>query len=110
MPPLMQLKNIHFSIGDQSIINHINLSINAGDFIVILGGNGSGKSTLLKLINRTYPLTSGEILFNDQLIKQGAQKPSYTTALTDSLNMKMAPTEPRATASGSHERKIHFQE
>src|SRR3990167_6691893 len=73
MSPLMQLKNIHFSISNQQIINDITLTINPGDFIVMLGSNGSGKSTLLKLINQTYQPTSGEIIFNDQPIKQYTQ-------------------------------------
>lgn len=74
MKPLIQLKNISFSIGEKKIIDNINLSIFSGDFVVILGGNGSGKSTLLKLINQTYPCTSGEILLNDQPIKQYPKK------------------------------------
>lgn len=74
MSSFMQLKNIHFSISEKSIINNINLSIDPGDFIVILGGNGSGKSTLLKLINQTYQPTSGQILLGDQPIQQYTPK------------------------------------
>jgi len=50
MPPLIAIKNLYFSYGDQLVLEDINLEINAGDFLAVLGPNGSGKSTLLKLI------------------------------------------------------------
>lgn len=80
MQPLISLKNICFSIGEKNIINHINLSVNSGDFIVVLGGNGSGKSTLLKLINKTYRCSSGDILFpgNSKIV-------TLTQFITDSI-------------------------
>ncbi|OGT45800.1 MAG: hypothetical protein A3E82_07185 [Gammaproteobacteria bacterium RIFCSPHIGHO2_12_FULL_38_11] len=69
MKPLIELKNATFAVNkDRNIINNISTVIYPGDFVVILGGNGSGKSTLLKLINRTYPLSSGEINLKDKSI------------------------------------------
>ncbi|MCX7126113.1 MAG: ATP-binding cassette domain-containing protein [Gammaproteobacteria bacterium] len=69
MQPLIEFKNTVFSANaDRKIINNISTYIYPGDFVVILGGNGSGKSTLLKLINRTYPLSSGEINFKNKPI------------------------------------------
>lgn len=69
MHPLIQFNNTTFSLNaDRKIINHFSTKIYPGDFVVILGGNGSGKSTLLKLINRTYPLSSGEIFFKNKSI------------------------------------------
>lgn len=80
MKPLIHLKNIHFTIGEKHIINNITLSINPGDFVVVLGGNGSGKSTLLKLINKTYRCTSGNILF-----PENANIVTLTQFISDSL-------------------------
>lgn len=69
MQPLIELKNVHFS-PDQSknIIQDVSININAGDFIVILGGNGSGKSSLLKLLNQTYKPTQGTLLLKNKSI------------------------------------------
>lgn len=80
MTPSIQLNKVNFIIGEKHIINNINLSINPGDFVVVLGGNGSGKSTLLKLINQTYRCTSGEI----QLPKN-SKIVTLTQFITDSI-------------------------
>lgn len=80
MKPLLTLNNISFSVGEKQIINHVNLSINTGDFVVILGGNGSGKSTLLKLINHTYHQTTGAIT-----ITGNAKIVTLTQFISDSL-------------------------
>ena len=74
MPPLIEFKQVGFSIGDRKIIDHLNLSVDAHEFVVILGGNGSGKSTLIKLINQTYRHTNGDIFFKQKPIEQ------YTSA------------------------------
>ena len=61
MPPLIAIKNLYFSYGDQLVLEDINLEINAGDFLAVLGPNGSGKSTLLKLILGLLEPQKGEI-------------------------------------------------
>jgi len=65
---LLSIKNLCKSYGEQTILKNINLSVNKGDIIGIIGATGSGKSTLLKTINHLDPPTSGEIRFSDQLI------------------------------------------
>lgn len=50
---------------DKIAINHLNLIINSGEKIGIVGINGSGKSTLIKLLLRFYDVTNGIILIND---------------------------------------------
>lgn len=47
------------------IMDHLNLTIEAGDFVTILGGNGAGKSTLFNSISGKMLLTSGEITLDD---------------------------------------------
>ncbi|MFD3445403.1 phosphonate ABC transporter ATP-binding protein [Microbacteriaceae bacterium 4G12] len=49
-------------------LNHINLKIDKGEFIVIVGLSGAGKSTLLRSINRLHEITEGEILIDGQSI------------------------------------------
>lgn len=56
--------------GNKDALKHINLKINAGDKIAIVGYNGAGKTTLIKLIMRLYDPTEGEILYNGVNIKE----------------------------------------
>jgi ABC-type multidrug transport system fused ATPase/permease subunit len=55
---------------NENVLKNINLQINDGDQIALIGSSGSGKSTLIKLIPRLYEVNSGEILLNGQNIKQ----------------------------------------
>lgn len=48
------------------LLNDIDLSIEQGQFITVLGGNGAGKSTLFNTISGTMPLTAGKILIHDR--------------------------------------------
>ncbi|MDR0426654.1 MAG: ABC transporter ATP-binding protein [Clostridiales bacterium] len=52
------------TVNEKRAIAGVDLSVEEGDFITVIGGNGAGKSTLLNLISGTYPLDSGEILLN----------------------------------------------
>lgn len=49
---------------DRLALNGINLKINEGDFVTIIGGNGSGKSTLMNSISGVFPLDEGTIKIN----------------------------------------------
>ena len=60
-------KSISNGPSEQKILlNKVNLSINEGDFITVLGGNGAGKSTLFNTIAGTLSLTSGKIMIKDK--------------------------------------------
>lgn len=67
---LIELKNIHrnFLVGEQTVhaLDDINLSIQAGEYISIMGPSGSGKSTLLNLIGLLDSATEGTYLLNQQ--------------------------------------------
>ena len=49
------------TINEKKALNGINLTLNDGDFVTVIGGNGAGKSTLLNLIAGVYPLDQGTI-------------------------------------------------
>ncbi|MDY0395361.1 phosphonate ABC transporter ATP-binding protein [Virgibacillus halophilus] len=49
-------------------LNNVNLKLDKGDFVVIVGLSGAGKSTLLRSINRLHEITEGEILIDDKSI------------------------------------------
>lgn len=55
------LRNVALGYGGNAVIENVNLSINAGDFLVIGGPNGGGKSTLLRGISGLIPPMAGSI-------------------------------------------------
>lgn len=60
----IELKNLSKSFGDKEVLCDVNLTIEKGEFVAIIGKSGSGKSTLLRLVSNLEPLTSGELLFD----------------------------------------------
>ena len=64
-------KNVDFLYADSGIkaLKNFNLDVQAGQSVAILGTTGSGKSTIANLITRMYDATGGEILIDDQPIK-----------------------------------------
>ncbi len=65
---LLEIKNLHASVGDKEILKGLNLTIEEGQVHAIMGPNGCGKSTLSAVIagNPAYTVTEGEILFKGQ--------------------------------------------
>ncbi|MCC6290144.1 MAG: ATP-binding cassette domain-containing protein, partial [Chitinophagaceae bacterium] len=66
------LRNVNFSYDDISILRNINLIIEKGKTLALVGSSGSGKSTLADLIPRFHDATSGEVLIDDVNIKDYA--------------------------------------
>lgn len=62
---LLEIKNLHATVGGVEILKGINLTIDAGEVHSIMGPNGSGKSTLAQVLARreSYEVTQGEILY-----------------------------------------------
>lgn len=56
------------SVNEILALDDISLSVSEGDFITVIGSNGAGKSTLLNCLAGTYPIESGEIEVDGQLI------------------------------------------
>ena len=66
---MLQLKNIHktFNLGtinEKAALNGVNLVLNEGDFVTVIGGNGAGKSTTLNAIAGVWPIDEGSILID----------------------------------------------
>src|SRR5688500_1518008 len=59
--PLVQFKNVSVSLSDNPIISDLNLTVQRGETLVLLGESGCGKTTTLKLVNRLLTPTSGEV-------------------------------------------------
>lgn len=67
---MLKLENVHqkFEVGtvnEKHVLHGIDLNVNEGDFITIIGGNGAGKSTMLNAISGSNMITSGKILIDN---------------------------------------------
>ncbi|GBG05259.1 phosphonate ABC transporter ATP-binding protein [Lactobacillus rodentium] len=73
--PMIQLKNVTkvYPNGTRGL-NNINLEINKGEFVVVVGLSGAGKSTLLRSINRLQDISDGDILIDGQSITHAKGK------------------------------------
>ena len=58
---IIELKNLGFDYGEGWIFHKLNIEIEEGDFVAVIGANGAGKSTLLKMLAHIVPPTSGTI-------------------------------------------------
>ena len=66
---MLKIKKLSASIEDKEILNKINLTINKGEFHVIMGTNGTGKSTLANILaGKEHYNVAGDILFNNKSI------------------------------------------
>lgn len=65
---MLQVKNLHVSYGSIRALKGIDLSVNDGEIVSVLGANGSGKSTLLRAITGLVNVQEGEIVFEGQII------------------------------------------
>ena len=69
--------SFHYPGIDRNVINHVDLTIHAGETIVIVGLNGAGKTTLIKLLTRLYDPTEGMILLDGHDIREYDLKELY---------------------------------
>ena len=69
---IIELKNIHKFFGQEKnkvhVLKGINLSIQKGDFVAILGHNGSGKSTLMNIVGCLDRATKGEFILDGHMV------------------------------------------
>jgi glutamate transport system ATP-binding protein len=62
--PLLALEEVNKTFGDLHVLRDVNLSMDRGEVLVVVGPSGGGKSTLCRTINRLEPIDSGRILFD----------------------------------------------
>ena len=107
MAEMLKLGNIHKTfnpgtINEKIALNGVNLTLNEGDFVTVIGGNGAGKSTTLNAIAGVWPIDSGKIYIGgDDVTKLSEHKrakylgrvfqdPMTGTATTMSIEENMA--------------------
>ena len=107
MAEMLKLDNIHKTfnpgtINEKIALNGVNLTLNEGDFVTVIGGNGAGKSTTLNASAGVWPIDSGKIYIGgDDVTKLSEHKrakylgrvfqdPMTGTATTMSIEENMA--------------------
>ncbi len=67
--PVIQIKGLQKSFGSVDVLKGIDMEVNAGEVVAIIGSSGSGKSTMLRCINLLETPTGGEILWHGRNIQ-----------------------------------------
>ncbi|MDE6751687.1 MAG: ATP-binding cassette domain-containing protein [Eubacterium sp.] len=68
---MLEIKSVYKTfnpgtVNEKRALNGIDLTLNEGDFVTVIGGNGAGKSTMLNMIAGVYPVDSGKIIIDGQ--------------------------------------------
>ena len=68
--PLVRLSSVNKWFGDLHVLQDVDLTIDRGEVVVVIGPSGSGKSTLCRAINRLEPIDQGEIAIDGQRLPE----------------------------------------
>lgn len=127
---MLKLKDVYKTfnrgtVNEKKAIDGLNLTLEDGDFVTVIGGNGAGKSTTLNLIAGVYPVDSGKIVLNGltlnslpehkraRFLGRVFQDPMRGTAATMGIEENLALAYRRGRARGlghgitNEERKIY---
>ena len=69
MEKVFEVHDLSYTVGDKEILKHINLEIEKGKYITVIGPSGSGKSTLMRILASMISATSGEVIFDGKRIE-----------------------------------------
>lgn len=66
---MLEIKNVHKTfnpgtVNEKKALNGVDLVLNEGDFVTVIGGNGAGKSTMLNMVAGVYPVDCGSIIID----------------------------------------------
>ncbi|MDD6306550.1 MAG: ABC transporter ATP-binding protein [Clostridiales bacterium] len=87
MSTLIECKDLTKTYGKKTALDHINLSIEGGHIIGLLGPNGSGKTTLIKILNGLLTPTSGSLYYREEAI--GVDSKKHISYLPDHTYLNM---------------------
>ena len=94
---LLQIKSAEFRFGDATIFRNVDLNVNEGECIGIVGANGAGKSTLLNCIVGELTLFDGQIIYKNGLtvgyLRQNCDFMSANTLFDEMMTVFCKQTE-----------------
>jgi len=67
---ILEIRDVSCALGGRPVLRHIDLKVEEGETVVLLGRSGSGKTTLLKTINGLAPVSAGEVRFEGRAAVQ----------------------------------------
>ena len=114
---MLEIRNVHktFNLGtinEKHALNGVDLKLDEGDFVTVIGGNGAGKSTMLNAVAGTWPVDEGSILIDGvdvtglpefkraSFLGRVFQDPMTGTATTMSIEENMAIAARRGQSRG----------
>ena len=66
----IEYKNISMAYGEKEIVHNLNLTVDQGEFVTLIGSSGCGKTTILKMVNGLLAPTAGEIFVEGKSTKE----------------------------------------
>ncbi|MGN1019715.1 MAG: amino acid ABC transporter ATP-binding protein [Aristaeellaceae bacterium] len=87
---MIQLTNVHKSFGDLEVLKGINLTVEKGEKLVIIGPSGSGKSTMIRCMNGLESVTSGQVSIDGHTMTQknrAALNRQYSSMVFQQFNL-----------------------
>lgn len=69
--PLIELSEVSVAFGRRPVLNDVNFTVDAGDFVAITGPNGGGKTTLLRIILKLLRPDSGRVTYSEPSMRIG---------------------------------------
>src|SRR5699024_10800515 len=109
--PVFELKNIDYYLENKKVLENINININKGQYLAIVGPNGTGNSTLIKIIFGLLPFHNGEVLVDGKIYngKQSLYKISYVSKKAQAFKAGFSASVKDVVMSGLTKRKKLFQ-
>jgi zinc/manganese transport system ATP-binding protein len=77
LPPVVEFRDATVAFGNRTLWSGLNLTIEPGEFVAVLGANGSGKTSLLRVLLGDLPLTSGSVTVAGRPVRHGDDRIGY---------------------------------
>ena len=86
---MIELRNLTKTFGDFTAVDHLNITIKAGEFFGLLGPNGAGKTTTISMLSTVLLPTEGEILVNGHpLTRKNSEQKRKLSVITQEYSMR----------------------